>query len=247
MDRTAYQQHLDLDRSHFWRAAKRALLRELLIQLGPPDGRWRILDIGGANSLYPAVLAEWGKVIVVEPDEECVETAKAELGTDCRRGSLPDNLGVEGPFDVVSMLDVLEHIEEDGHALEVVRDLLAPRGRLIINVPALPALFSDHDRALHHFRRYTQRSLTEVIEGAGMVVERMSYWTSLLLPLVVIQRSLSKARSALQRDRQPRYSVSLPNEHVNAVLGAVMTVERHLLRAVRLPLGSSLYAVTRPR
>jgi len=243
MDRSAYQLHLEVDRSHFWRAAKRDLLRDLLTEIGPPERELRLLDIGGASSLYPAVLAEWGSVTVVEPDGECVKTAKAVLETDIRQGSLPDDLGVEGPFDVISMLDVLEHIEDDQRALEVVRGLLAPDGRLILTVPALPVLYSDHDRALHHFRRYTQRSLTESIEGAGLRVQRMSYWTSLLLPLVAAQRSISKARSWLRPNPNPEYSVKLPGETLNSMLGAAMTMERYLLRSMRMPAGSSLFAI----
>lgn len=243
MDRSAYQLHLDVDRSHFWRAAKRELLRDLLTEIGPPGRQLRLLDIGGASSLYPAVLAEWGSVTVVEPDGECVETAKAVLGTDIRQGRLPDDLGVEGPFDVISMLDVLEHIEDDQRALEVVRSLLAPDGRLILTVPALPALYSDHDRALHHFRRYTQRTLTDVIEGAGLRVRRISYWTSLLLPLLVAQRSLSKARAVLRPNPNPEYSVKLPGKTLNSILGAAMTMERHLLRSMPMPVGSSLFAI----
>jgi 2-polyprenyl-3-methyl-5-hydroxy-6-metoxy-1,4-benzoquinol methylase len=243
LDRSAYQQHLDIDRAHFWRAAKRELLRDLLADVAPPERKLRLLDIGGASSLYPAVLAEWGSVTVVEPDRECVETARAVLGTDIRQGSLPDALGVEGPFDVISMLDVLEHIEDDRRALEVVRGLLAPGGRLIITVPALPALYSDHDRALHHFRRYTRRSLNEAIEGSGLRAQRMSYWTSLLLPLVAAQRMVSKTRSALRPNPNPEYSVELPGKTLNWILGAAMTMERHLLRFTRMPLGSSLFAV----
>jgi SAM-dependent methyltransferase len=221
----------------------RELLRDFLTEIGPPERELRLLDIGGASSLYPAVLAEWGSVTVVEPDGECVETAKAVLGMDIRRGSLPDDLGVEGPFDVISMLDVLEHIEDDRRALAVVRSLLAPDGRLIITVPALQALYSDHDRALHHFRRYSQRTLVEAIEGAGLRVRRVSYWTSFLLPLLVAQRSLSKIRSALRPNPNPEYSVKLPGKTLNSILGATMTLERHLLRSMRMPLGSSLFAI----
>ena len=246
MDRSAYQRHLDVDRSHFWRAAKRELLRDLLTDIGPPERKLRLLDIGGASSLYPTVLAEWGSVTVIEPDGECVETAKAVLGTDIRQGSLPDDLGVEGPFDVISMLDVLEHIEHDQRALEVVRSLMTPDGRLIMTVPALPALYSDHDRALHHFRRYTQRTLTEALEGAGLRPQRISYWTSLLLPLVAAQRSVSKARSALRPNSNPEYSVRLPSKALNSMLGAAMTMERRLLRSIPMPVGSSLFAIAAP-
>jgi len=243
LDRSAYQRHLDIDRSHFWRVAKRELLRDLLNEIGPPERKLRLLDIGGASSLYPAVLAEWGSVTVVEPDGECVETAKAVLGTDIRQGSLPDDLGVEGPFDVISTLDVLEHIEDDQRALTAIRSLLARDGRLIITVPALQSLYSDHDRALHHFRRYDRRTLTEAIEGAGLRVQRMGYWTSLLLPLLAAQRALSKTRSVLRPNANPEYTVKLPGKTANSLLSVAMTMERYLLRSMRMPLGSSLFAV----
>lgn len=70
--------------------------------VAPRGSDLRLLDIGGASSLYPATLAQWGRVTVIEPDAQSVATAKEVLGTDIRQGSLPDALGVEGPFDVIS-------------------------------------------------------------------------------------------------------------------------------------------------
>ena len=71
----------------------------------------------------------------------------------------------------------------------------------------------------------------------------MSYWTSLLLPLLVTQRALSKARSALRPNPNPEYSVKLPGKTLNSILSAAMTMERHLLRSMPMPLGSALFAI----
>jgi SAM-dependent methyltransferase len=213
--------------------------------MSPPGAGLRLLDIGGANSLYPLMMTEWGSVTVIEPDEDAIDVARAVLRADIRKGSLPDDLDVDGPFDVITMLDVLEHVADDGRALEAVRALLAPDGRAIITVPALPVLYSDHDRVLHHFRRYTGRTLRVAVETADLRLERMSYWTSLLLPLVAVQRTASRIRSALVPGRKLEYSVKTPRKGLNTLLGGVMSVERRLLRNVRMPVGSSLFAVVR--
>ena len=243
MDRTAYQKHLELDQYHFWRVAKRQLLKELLSSNLEEKKGLRILDIGGAVSLYPRTLAEFGEVTVVEPDAQCVEVARSTLKMPIVQGALPDSVGVDGLFDVISMLDVLEHIEDDRRALESVRSLLTEDGTVIMTVPALPILFSDHDRALHHFRRYTKKTLLEVINRSGLRIRRIGYWTSLLLPIIALQRVMGRLRDPLKKDHDVKYSVSVPSPFVNSTLSQVMKLERRGLRFVDFPLGSSLFAV----
>lgn len=240
MDRTAYERHYDLDCRHFWRIGKRRLVLEWLGHNLPKGESLKILDIGGACSVISCELEMFGEVTVVEPDEGSVFLAREKLGINIQQGRLPDELGVSGPFDVIVLLDVLEHVEDDLKSLETIRDLLTPGGILICTVPAYPWLWSQHDVSLHHFRRYTCKSLCRRFGEAGLRVKRRSYYTSLLLPLVVVQRVLKRL---LGNKQSTEYKVRVPNGVVNRVLGSVMSLERGLLRLVDLPVGSSLIAV----
>ena len=244
MDRTAYRSFYRLERSHFWRIAKRRLILEVLERrLGDARDR-RILDIGGGASLLPGCLRRWGEVIVIEPDSSTREFARRISGIDIRAGRLPDDLPVEGRFDVITLLDVLEHIESDIDALVRVRKLLSPGGVLICTVPALKILWGPHDVTLHHHRRYSRPGLRRVMEESGFRLLRLTYYTSFLLPVLAAQRGIQRIRAGR---RPPVYQVRVPSRPVNALLGAIMSGERRILRRVDLPLGSSLLAVAESR
>lgn len=251
MDRTAYDRFFALERSHFWRVGKRRLVLEWIERyislLNPGSNNPRILDIGGACSLIPKELQRFGTVLVLESDRTTVELAQARLGIDIRLASFPEQVPVGEQFDIITMLDVLEHIEYDTASLAAARGLLTPKGFLLITVPALPWLWSDHDVLLHHFRRYTRGDLVQKLETAGFVVERISYYTSLLLPLLILQRSADRLRFALTGRHRTEYDVKPPLGPINALFGLIMTVERVVLRSGNLPIGSSLIAVARSR
>lgn len=242
MDRSAYSQHYELDKRHFWRIAKRRLVLQWIERFVPQQGDLRLLDIGGACSIVSQQLERFGEVTVVEPDHETADLARSQLGLSVRIGALPNDIDLPGSFDVVTLLDVLEHIDDDLASLQTIHGLLNPSGILLLTVPAYQWLWSDHDVVLHHRRRYTRSRLRSVLQQAGFAIERMSYYTSLLLPVVATQRLASR----LQRSTgEPRYRVRQPHRLVNSLMGAVMSLERLLLNPLNMPFGSSLIAVAR--
>ncbi len=242
MDRSAYSRFWELEQAHFWRVGRRRLLLEFIERHAPPVNgrRRRLLDVGGACSILSRELGRFGELVVVEPDEPTAAFAKHHLGLDVRVGRLPDQLPVEGPFDIITLFDVIEHIENDLEGVRAVRELLRPGGLLVVTVPALMMLWSDHDVANHHFRRYQKRELSAVIEQAGFSVDRLTYFTSLLFPLVALQRFAGRLRRSKGR---PEYGVKTPPAPLNQALLGVMAIERNLLRHIDMPIGSSLVAV----
>jgi 2-polyprenyl-3-methyl-5-hydroxy-6-metoxy-1,4-benzoquinol methylase len=244
LDPTAYSKHYELDRTHFWRIAKRRLVLEWIERHAPRLGSLDLLDIGGACSVVSADLSRYGRVTVVEPDAGMVQAARERLGVAVLQGSLPDALPVQGPFDIVTLLDVLEHVPEDTQSLQAIRRLLRPGGTLICTVPAFRWLWSDHDVALHHVRRYTRSQLCALLESAGLRVQRISYYTAFLLPALAIQRTIGKLKP---RRKAPTYDVTVPHPAMNGLFGMTMALERLVLRYADLPIGSALIAVaTRP-
>lgn len=239
LDRSAYDKLFELEKRHFWRIGRRRVILDVL-ERWAPKGPLRLLDVGGACSLISQEMTRFGEVTVVEPDLPTAEFAARELGLDVRPGSLPDDLPVEGLFDVVTLFDVLEHIDDEAPAMAAVARLVRPGGLLLVTVPALPILWSDHDVSVHHRRRYTKATLRPVLERAGFRLERLSYHTCLLFPLVFAQRVASRLRGLKAR---PEYDVRVPAAPLNQALLTVMEAERRLLRRVDLPIGSSLVAV----
>jgi len=245
LDRTAYDRFFELEEKHFWRIAKRRLVLDWLDRHGPTPGGLNLLDIGGACSLIPRELQRWGSVMVIEADADTANFARERLALDVRPGIFPKDMPTAGPFDVITMCDVLEHIEDDSASLRAARDLLKPGGLLLCTVPALPWLWSDHDRILHHFRRYTRPGLKAGLSEAGFSVVRVSYYTSLLLPALVLERGAGRVRTALTGRHKAGYDVKPPPGLLNLVFGVVMSVERWLLAGMDCWLGSSLIALAR--
>lgn len=202
----------------------------------------RIVDIGGACTVIAGQLASLGEFTLVEPDEETARQARQQLGVEVAIGGLPDLPASVDHCDIVTLLDVLEHIDDDHAALVAIRRVLVPGGILVCTVPAYQLLWSEHDEALHHKRRYRRRQLQQRLEAAGFEVLTLTSYTTALLPLVAGQRLASRLR---HREGPPQYRVTVPGPVTNRLLGSVMTLERVLLRHISLPVGSSILAVAR--
>lgn len=243
MDRTAYDRYFALEESHFWRVARRNLVLELLETHRPGPSPLRLLDVGGACSLIPREMQRFGEVTVIEPDAATVDFSRRELGLDVRLGSLPDPLPVDGLFDVTTLLDVLEHIDDDVAALRTIHALLRPGGLLLVTVPAVPLLWSSHDVSVHHKRRYLRGDLTRALVAGGFRVDRLSYHTCLLFPLLAAQRIADRVKGI---DPNAEYDVKVPAAPLNQAFAAVMRLEHRLFRHTDLPIGSSLFAVCSP-
>jgi SAM-dependent methyltransferase len=247
VDKSVYERFLALDERHFWRRGKRELVLEWLRgATGESHRPLRLLDVGGATSLVTREMAVLGDVTVVEPEASCVALLAQEPRVRAVQGGLP-GLPVSGPFDVITLLDVLEHLDDDLGGLRELRSLLRPGGLLLLTVPAYRWLWSEHDVVLHHRRRYTRTQLIEVLRAAELEVLRSSYYTSLLLPLMAAQRLKGRlaTRAARATDRHPEYDVKVPAAPLNATLSAVMRVERSLLARLDLPAGGAIVALCR--
>jgi SAM-dependent methyltransferase len=144
-------------------------------------------------------------------------------------------------MDLVLMLDVLEHIEDHLAAARHVREILAPGGAFVITVPALMGLWSQHDVANWHFRRYTKQSLQDVLTQAGFETESLQYFSGWTIGPMLLRRLATPAKG-----EAGDYRVRVPPRPVNAVMYGLSRVEQTVWGS-RLPLGSSLLAIARPR
>ena len=144
-------------------------------------------------------------------------------------------------FDVVGAFDVLEHIEEDDEVVAQGHAALRPGGLLLLTVPQHRWLWSAADTNAHHVRRYSRRTLHDVV-GDGFEILTSTSFVSLLLPAMVASRILHRAA-----EHDPLAELRLPR-WMNTSLGAVMTLERAALRCgARLPVGGSRLVAARRR
>ena len=238
MDRSAYASMSAQEQDHWWFVARRAIIDSLVrtnIAL-PADAR--ILEAGCGTGGNLALLAQYGALDAMEYDADARALAAARGLCRVEPGALPDAIGFDDTrYDLIVLLDVLEHIEEDEASLSALGARLTPNGRLLLTVPAAPWLWSEHDVLHHHKRRYTHDGLLKVVAAAGLQVEASGHFNSLLFPLAVAQRF---AHQLLRRDTPLD---ARPSPLVNAALQRIFAAERHLLGRFSLPMGLSLYAV----
>ncbi|HOF88872.1 MAG TPA: class I SAM-dependent methyltransferase [Armatimonadota bacterium] len=242
MDAALFDEMYRLETTHWWFTARRAILLRLLRRYLPPAAERRIVDLGCGTGAFLDALASLGDAVGVDSAPEAVAYS-ARRGVSVRPGALPDHLPLSpDSADLVTLLDVLEHLEDDAAGLRAAARLLRPGGLLLCTVPAFEWLWSGHDTLHAHRRRYTRAGLRALLVDAGLAPVRVSYFNTWLLPAIAGVRLLRGGRRAAPRsDAQP---VAAP---YNALLRAVFASEGWLLPRCDLPIGVSLVALaTRP-
>lgn len=242
MERAAYREMADLDQRHWWYRARRQILQELIRrEVRPPRGA-KILEIGCGTGHNLEMLGQFGEVDAIELDDESRAIAQGRLGRDILSARLPELTGIaERHYDLIAALDVIEHIDGDSEAIAAISTRLRPGGKFLMTVPAHPWMWSAHDTVNHHKRRYSKASLKGLIDGSPLTLDRIGYFNSLLFPLAVADRLVSKLRGKDEAE------VKLPSTPLNSGLEAIFAAERHLVGRLPLPPGLSLFAVASAR
>ena len=242
MERVVYQQMAELDDRHWWYRARRRILAELIRREAQLPSNARILELGCGTGHNLAMLSGFGHVDGLELDDEARTLSEKRLGRKVMRSPLPELSEVkDADYDLIGAFDVIEHIDDDDDALAAIAAKLKPGGKFMMTVPAHPWMWTAHDVANHHKRRYSKRSLKALVEGSPMRLDRIGYFNSLLFPIAVAERAVSKLRGKDDGD------VSLPPAPLNAALEAVFAAERYLVGRLPLPPGLSLFAVASAR
>ena len=241
MERVVYQQMAELDDRHWWYRARRRILAELIRREVHPAADSRILEIGCGTGHNLAMLSGFGHVDGLELDDEAAALSEKRLGRVIIRSPLPELDGVSNDYDLIGAFDVIEHIDDDHAALAAIATRLKPGGKFIMTVPAHPWMWTAHDVANHHKRRYSKRALRALVEGSPLRLDKIGYFNSLLFPLAIVERAASKLRG------KDDGNVSLPPRPLNNLFEAVFASERYLVGRLPLPPGLSLFAVASAR
>lgn len=220
---------------HWWWRVREEIvterIRHLLNAKGP---RPRILDVGCGAGLFFKVLDRFGEVEGIESDRAAIE-ASGRWKHQITLGELDRSYNPATPFDLILMLDVLEHVPSPDRVLRRATEILAPDGWIVITVPAFRWLWTTHDELNHHLRRYSAKQLREEITHAGLEASNVQY----VFQSLVVAKLLIRVREAVavRAPRVPR----IPLPAVNAALTRWYRIEHAFLRS--LPFGSSVLAV----
>jgi SAM-dependent methyltransferase len=240
MERAVFDRMAELDQHHWWFLARRRILEALIIRTVKPPRKARILEVGCGTGHNLAMLNKFGTVEASELDPSARALSSRRLGRDVKEAKLPDlSMFERNAYDLVALLDVLEHVPDDLASLKAIGKRLKPGGALLLTVPANPWMWSAHDTAHHHFRRYTKKQLASLFAQAGFEIQLLSYFNSLLYPLVAAARIAGKITRKESADDQ------LPGDFVNKVLQSIFGLEAGFIGKLPMPFGVSLVAVVR--
>jgi 2-polyprenyl-3-methyl-5-hydroxy-6-metoxy-1,4-benzoquinol methylase len=235
------------DESHLWFRWRMAAALAQLRRLGLPLGRsLRALEVGCGTgvlrSQFEAATSWTVDGADLDYDALC-RAAAAARGRTLYYDIREEAAGLVEAYDVLILYDVLEHIEDARPFVASLLRHLKPGGLLLVNVPAVQALYGDYDRAAGHFRRYDKAGLAREFDGSGVEVVDMRYWGFGLLPLLLLRELMLKLNRRGSSEEVVRRGFRSPHPLVDKVLGALMRAESRVLR--NPPLGSSLLMVCR--
>ncbi|GAA0678270.1 SAM-dependent methyltransferase [Sphingomonas insulae] len=241
MDRIVYDRMAAHDSTHWWYRARRDILSDYLTRYANVPKGARILEIGCGTGHNLPMLAAFGDVDAIEIDPAARAIANERLGKPVGDAPLPDLPGVaRGSYDLVAVLDVVEHIEDDVAALKGMASLLKPGGKILVAVPAHQWLWSAHDVVNHHHRRYSKGSLVRAIAAAGLTPRKLTYFNSLLFPLAAAARIAGRLTGRDDSDDSP------PAKPLNALFETIFRLERHAVGRVPLTPGVSIVTLAEP-
>lgn len=246
MEREQQQRYYELGKHYWWLAGKYRIIEDVLVRhFAPVRAKPRLLDLGcGPGNLLDA-LVRHGETFGSDFSQDALRFC---LKRGYRRLFRADfhALPVRSEsFDLITCIDVLEHLEDDRRALGELHRILHPLGLLVVTIPAFQSLWGDHDELYGHYRRYRAREMGERLERAGLEVLKLTYFEPLFfLPLWLYRKWKRKIAPRSGGLSGQDDFVDVPRL-LNSLLTRAIASERFLIRHINFPFGVTLLAVAR--
>jgi ubiquinone/menaquinone biosynthesis C-methylase UbiE len=242
MELEEYKKMDALETNHWWFVAKRKFLRIVCDIYYPPADRknLHVLDVGcGTGAIMKEMTTQgFGVVVGIDMSEEALKYCK-EKQLQAVQGFADKIPYPDNTFDLVIASDVLEHLQDDARAVQEIYRILKPGGRLIATVPAHQFLWSYHDEALHHVRRYTKNSFAALFKN-----HFEHSWVSWIHMVILIPACLK--RLVMRTKNKKESDVQSNNAMLNACMSVIYFFELTFFRVIRwLPFGLSLLGVAK--
>jgi SAM-dependent methyltransferase len=239
VEQAVYEDMHRLERTHWWFRARREILSRIVEENVPRGGS--ILDIGCGTGFVLEHLRDRYDVHGLDDAQIAVDLCHKKGLDFVERGILGKTKLPRESYDMVMFLDVIEHVDDDIEMLKNGERVLAKGGTMLVTVPALQMLWSGHDVVHHHRRRYNKRELETSLRAAGLEPRYISYFNTLLFPLVLAARVAGKLRGNGSNEHSDADAV--PPGPINELLYRTFKSEKLVLPRMKLPIGVSLVCV----
>jgi SAM-dependent methyltransferase len=228
--------------SHWWYRGRRRILSSFVREICGriKDRRPKILDVGCGTGANLVMLGEFGEAHGIDVSHDALSFCRERGLENVRHGAAEELPYEDGTFDLVTALDVVEHLDDDAAGLREFRRVLRPDGRILLFVPAFMFLWGVQDDVSHHRRRYTLPELLKVVREAGFEIERATYANiTFFLPILLVRKFMRL--TGIRTETENNIGISA----FNGLLGRVFGAESSFLRHMNLPFGVSALCVAR--
>jgi SAM-dependent methyltransferase len=238
MQSAQFQLHAAIEQRHWWFVARRHILTEVIHAVLPPSRGTTIVDVGCGTGANLAGLAGEYDCVGIDTSADAIRLARSRFpGVRFLRGVAPRDLGaIARGARLVLLSDVLEHVSDDFALFSELLAAVEPGALVLVTVPAEMALWSQHDRAFGHYRRYDPKRLAQIWEGLPARPVFVSHFNARLYPLVKCVRYWSRWRGRASGEAGTDFQ--LPGPLVNRALARCFSGERH--RLARLARGEAV-------
>ncbi len=227
------RKYFKLEKTWWWFSARRELLDQILKKINKRE--MKILDFGCSSGINMNILGKYGNVFGIDKDKEAIKIAKMR-GFNVLRGDIKTKFK-DKTFDLITCLDVIEHIDKDRDLLKEFYRVLKKEGKLIITTSAFMFLWSTHDIINQHKRRYEKNELEEKIRYAGFKILKSSYWNMTSFLPVLLFKSIWKGIKSSES-----YLIEAP-KILNYLMLNILRIENNIISKANLPIGVSLLLV----
>ncbi|HXQ22403.1 MAG TPA: class I SAM-dependent methyltransferase [Candidatus Acidoferrales bacterium] len=238
----------EVGNSYWWLAGKYEIIMDLIGRAVPPRNDLAVLDAGCGPGNMLDRLSSRGTVTGSDLSSPALRFCRSRGYTRVTLSRL-DTLALKAQsFDLVTAIDVLEHIPDDAAGLREIHRVLRPGGTVVITVPAFQVLWGDHDDIYGHYRRYRVSQMAALMAACGFEVIKLSYFQPLyFVPLLLFRRWKKLTRGDGDRPIEQRDDFVAIPPWLNGVLTRLMVAEKYVLRRFAFPFGVTLVCIGRKR
>ena len=189
MEKQLYEEMYRIEDSYWWFRGKRKIISAMLNKYAGENGK-RILDVGCGTGANLEQFSRYGDLFGVDISMDALQFCKSRRKESISAGECGKLPFKKGAFDIVLAIDLIEHIDDEEGFLKEINRVLSDEGVFVFTTSAFSFLWSQHDVAAHHKRRYRRGKLGRLLEGSNFKVERLSYTNFFIFPVVILFRGM---------------------------------------------------------